>query len=519
VLDGCRRGVINRADDRSFPFHRTGKRVTGALSEPSALSPARAWLLLALSLAGLLAVRCAAIYATGTDLYFDEAQYWSWAQEPAFGYFSKPPLLAWVIRAVTGVCGDGEFCVRLASPLMHTITPIFIFLAARALYGPAVGFWSALVFATVPGVSLSAGLISTDVPLLLFWSAALFFWIKFVRAPAWGWAVALGVALGLGLLSKYAMAYFLLCAALHCATDRELRPRLRDRRFMAALLIAALLIAPNVWWNIDNGLATFSHTAANAAWTGSLFHPLRALEFFSTQFTVFGPILFAALLIALWRFFGSGLAAADRLLVYFSLPVLVLITIQALLSRAHANWAAVAYPAAAILVTANLLRSAVNWFRASLAVNLSVLAVMAVTNAMAGNTTLLPAVIPYHRLLGWHDTAQAVRTRFDGGGFAAVLTDNRGLTAELLYYLRDAGITILAWRPADRPPRDHYQLTRPFIAAKTVGPLLFVDFRSDPRGVTGEFSQAEPLGQEPIATGPDRKRTVYFFRLSGFEGR
>ena len=33
-----------------------------------------------------------------TDLFVDEAQYWLWGQDLAFGYYSKPPLIGWVIR-------------------------------------------------------------------------------------------------------------------------------------------------------------------------------------------------------------------------------------------------------------------------------------------------------------------------------------------------------------------------------------------------------------------------------------
>ena len=53
------------------------------------------------------------------DLFFDEAQYWSWSRDLAFGYFSKPPLLAWLIAAVTHVCGDAEICVRSPRRSVH----------------------------------------------------------------------------------------------------------------------------------------------------------------------------------------------------------------------------------------------------------------------------------------------------------------------------------------------------------------------------------------------------------------
>ena len=51
-----------------------------------------------------------------------------------------------------------------------------------------------------------------------------------------------------------------------------------------------------------------------------------------------------------------ALPEPDRLLLAFALPVLAAITVQALLSRAHANWAAVSYVSATVLLAAILLR-------------------------------------------------------------------------------------------------------------------------------------------------------------------
>ncbi|MBO0738304.1 MAG: glycosyltransferase family 39 protein, partial [Alphaproteobacteria bacterium] len=53
------------------------------------------------------------------DLFPDEAQYWFWSQQLALGYYSKPPLVAWLIALTTHLFGDGEFAVRFAAPLLH----------------------------------------------------------------------------------------------------------------------------------------------------------------------------------------------------------------------------------------------------------------------------------------------------------------------------------------------------------------------------------------------------------------
>ncbi len=116
------------------------------------------------------------------------------------------------------------------------------------------------------------------------------------------WSVVLGVALGLGLLAKYAMIYFLLGVAIATVIDRDARMLMRSPSLWLALPIALIIIAPNILWNIDNGLATFRHTGDNIQGGGIAFNPLKGLEFIAAQFIVFGPIVFAVLLRAFGRF-------------------------------------------------------------------------------------------------------------------------------------------------------------------------------------------------------------------------
>jgi 4-amino-4-deoxy-L-arabinose transferase-like glycosyltransferase len=364
-----------------------------------------AWLLACV--AALTLFRLAALAFSRTDLFFDEAQYWFWSRELAFGYYSKPPLIAWIIRGATDICGMSEACIRAPSPLIHGATAMVIYGIGRELYDARIGFWSGLVYATLPGVSFSSGIISTDVPLLLCVAVALHALIRMQRDASWIWAVMLGLGIGFGFLAKYAMSYFLLCLVIYAVATPAGRRLLRDARVYVALAIAAILIAPNIWWNAQNKFATLSHTADNANWGGLLLHPGNALEFFGGQFGVFGPVLFASLLMFCLRWrrqdAPTGNGDAERLLMSFCLPVLGLMLVQALLSRAHANWAAFAYVAATVLITAALLRGGwMRLFRASFGLHLAVVLVLAVGGAFAGLFALPGGSDPYARVLGWH---------------------------------------------------------------------------------------------------------------------
>jgi 4-amino-4-deoxy-L-arabinose transferase-like glycosyltransferase len=473
-------------------------------------------------LAALLCVRLFALYVNGTDLFFDEAQYWAWSQDPALGYFSKPPLIAWIIGAATTACGAGEACVRLPSPLLHTATALVVFWLGRRLYDARVGALSALAFATLPGVSLSAGLISTDVPLLLCWALALVgFSALFETDELWP-ALLLGMAFGVGLNAKYAMAWFIMCAAVYLVLTPARRAVLRDRRLYLALGIGLLLIAPNMAWNYSHKFATFSHTAENANWGGSLLHPSKALEFFASQFAVFGPILFGTFLVIVWRACRERLPEPDRLLLAFSVPVIAVILFQAFLSRAHANWAAPAYVAANVLVIATMVRDgAWGWLKASFIVHAVMLALIVFGTATAGQVPLPLKTDPFARTLGWHDLAKATRAELAraaaaGKPYAAVLSDDRSVTAELLYYMRDEPTPILAWRPG--APHDHFELTRPFTAA-TPSPVLLVRADEGVPLAIGSFASVEKVADRMLPAGDNEQRHVTFYSLAGYKGQ
>lgn len=472
--------------------------------------------LVLLGLIALLAARLLGLVLSQAELFFDEAQYWAWSRDLAFGYFSKPPLIAWIIRGATSVCGDGEACIRAAAPVLYSATSIVLYFVAREFYSETVALASALVFATLPGVSFSSTQMSTDVPLLFFYSLALLAWAKLLATRGMLWAAVLGVALGFGMLAKYAMAFFLLCATTHLAVSRQARRSLPPGGALLALSAAAFIVAPHALWNYRNGFVTVGHTAENAGWHGSFFHPGRFLEFFGSQFGVFGPILFAALLVIAWQSRRGATEERRRLLLSFSLPVLVLIGLQAVLSRAHANWAATAYPAAAVLVCATLLQG--GWtrlFRISLGLHIAFAAMMVIAPAFAERIRLPFGIDAFSRQLGWHETAGLVRDELARQPYATILTEDRQVTAELLYYLHDTDVPLAAWLHSGAP-EDHFEMTRPFTGS--AGPVLLVTLRRDIGPLTARFSSSQLLHETALSSGPMKTRTVRFYRLETYDG-
>jgi 4-amino-4-deoxy-L-arabinose transferase-like glycosyltransferase len=463
------------------------------------------------------ALRLLWLWLQPADLYPDEAQYWFWAKHPAFGYYSKPPLVAWLIWLTTDLFGNGEFAVRLSAPLLTAGAALFVYAIGSRLYGRRIGAWAAIVYVSLPGASVAAWVISTDAPLLLFWAAALYAFIR-AREPGggWRWWLATGIAAGCGLLAKYAMVYWLVSALGFVLLVPAERPHIRA--LLLAIGVAILVYMPNLWWNWENGFVSYRHTTANADLAGTLFHPGQFLEFFGAQFAVFGPLLFAALLWLAVRPRALGDPRA-RLLAAFALPALAMMLCLSILSRAHANWAAPAYLAATVLVVARAFEG--GWHRLvsiSLALHIAAAALLFIgPPALAACGVELPARYdPLRRLRGWKTLGAEVAAALAAHPGYRLFADDRETLAALIYYVHPHPFAAVKWDLLDRVG-DEWDLTNN-MKQHLGGNFLLVAKHDLIAEMRPSFAALAPIGGLAIPLGPGAARHYALYLARDFKG-
>ena len=470
------------------------------------------------AVAGAITVfRIVILFISQAELGPDEAQYWYWSRELAYGYFSKPPVIAWAIAATTAIFGNEEWAVRLSAPLFHFGAAGFLYAIASNIYDKRIAFWTGLGWLTIPGVILSSFIIATDAPLLFFWSGALYFLFRILDAekPAAIDFARLGAMIGLGLMSKYAMMYFI--AALGAALMlRPVRDKFLTKSLMLTALVALVIFTPNIIWNLQNDFQTLSHTAANANWSNSL-KPVNLATFVAEQFLVVGIIVFAALLAASFKLLRT-LKNADNtaiILLVFAATPLVIVAMQAFISRAHANWAAAAYPTAMLLVTAFLFQSRKGWLaKTSVALHALILAAFSVAMTNFGLIDRLGLSNAVKDLRGWE--AQTAAIVEQGPGYDAILVDDRYLISEMLYHQYQAAPQIFSIDP-NAHISDHFEAFKAF-DPKRHKRVLFVTTRDDSAHVDYRFHTIERVGGVEEDIGGGKTRRYGLFEISDYFG-
>ncbi|MEM8742861.1 MAG: glycosyltransferase family 39 protein [Pseudomonadota bacterium] len=461
-------------------------------------------------------------------VHFDEAQYWTYGNEPGWGYYSKPPLSAWMIRVATDLFGDTLFALRLWMPIVHCWIAWLIFAVGRRLYDGRTGFWAALGYTLAPGVTTSTGLMTTDPPMMMGWALA-FYALSRVLTPArgrsanaaepWIWWIVLGAALGAGMLGKYTIAAFAGGALGYALVSRETPLRRNAVRGAALAALSGLVVlSPHLIWLAGNSFVSVTHLAENAEQSGGI-TPLGLPEFLGAQAGVIGPVFLIAIFAASWPLAQRRGDWRWRFLAWLTLPLLLAMCVQSLSGGANANWAAPAYIAGALLAAQWLISQ--GWRRGLLfQAGSGVLAAVLLWSAAAlysGYATDLPRLPdPYKKMRLGEIVCETVVTAMEETGAEIILSSSRGRLAECSWTAGLSPGQIQVWNPAGRIA-NHYEMTSSLTIAQTA-PMILVELGSAAPQIAARFERAEPMLAGEAVTHLDRAYPYQVWLVEGFRG-
>src|SRR5258707_14162131 len=234
----------------------------------------------AVTILALVALRLGA--AAWTPLTFDEAYYWMWSKHLAGGYYDHPPGVAAVIRLGTMIAGDTELGVRLVSILLALPMSWAVYQTAAVLFGGRrVAATAAILLNVTLMAAVGTMIVTPDAPLLVASSFVLFALAKVLQTGRGAWWLAVGVATGAALLSKYTALFFGPAILIWLIVVPKLRHWLISPWLYLGGLVAVLMFAPVIWWNADHHWVSFIKQLGRARIED--FRPVFIAELIPTQ--------------------------------------------------------------------------------------------------------------------------------------------------------------------------------------------------------------------------------------------
>ena len=452
------------------------------------------------------------------DLYGDEAYYWGWSRSLEFGYYSKPPFMGWTISLFTSIFGNSVFAIKLPSLVLEPLTAIFIFIIADELFDKKVAFFSGLGFFTIPAISISSFIISTDVFLLLFWAMALMFFIKAMKNDKFIYWILAGIAGGFGLLSKYTMILFPIALFIYLALSKDNRSILKNKNLYIAMLIAMIIFLPNLIWNYNHEFVSFTHTKDISHIDQELFHPDKLGEFLGSQFGMVGVIFFPILLYLI--FFPKFKDDKFKLLHIFTTLFLGIITLQSFLAKAFANWAFPTYITGVILVCYYLIKNGkikTLWLAIGTNIFLTIIIYHYHTFANILNIELSKNNDPYNRVMGWSESANNISKVIKNYKGVKLLFDERKAMAEFIYYLNPHPFDSVIWNPKNLY-KNHYDLTTTMNNKKGQDFIFITKHDKKIDEIKKSFDKIQKLKTSKVKLYKDFIRTYHIYYLTNFKG-
>lgn len=425
----------------------------------SSLWVKRFWWLLAAVFIARIGVML--LFVNGADLAGDEAYYWDWGRRPDWCYYSKPPMIGWMMGAIGWLTGNEEWGIRFAALLLGTVTLIIIHSIALLLFDARTAFLTALlVLLTIANAGLNL-LLTIDAPLLLFWTLGLLlFWCAAEKPKDFMPWLALTLVIGFGTLSKQMMLAFPALMLLFAAVSREDRALLRNPRMWLAILLGMAFIIPVLRWNQQHAWITLEHTkhhfdASQKDFLGWL---SRTLENVGLQALIYTPVTFVALIAAMIAAVKQRrqLTRPVLFVLLASAPALACFAVLALRQRINPNWPAAFFVPAFILVAAWLrglppFRAHPGWERWSLRIG-SVLVFIVHLALLIVFSTELKGIDKLSSLRGWSEAGIEAQEFLDlvpdkENTFVMAL-GHRYHAAEMAFYM-PSHPRVYRWEPSE----------------------------------------------------------------------
>lgn len=269
------------------------------------------------------------------EFHRDEFLYFAMADHFDLWHMQFPPMIALIAGAGRLVFGDSVLAARVPAAIGGAaLTAVILLLIRRLGGGSRAAILATLALLAAP-VFVRTSLLMHPVIFDQLWSTMALAALTLAaheRAPRW-W-IGVGVALGLGALTKFSIAFVGLSVVVAVALNAELRTQLRSRWPWFAVIVGAAMSAPSVLGQITHHWPFLQQMQALSS--GQL-KQVSAATFLANQ-----PLLLASASLCVIAGFAASIRgpARDRVPVSAAVAMITLM----LLLHGKGYYAAPVYP-------------------------------------------------------------------------------------------------------------------------------------------------------------------------------
>jgi len=375
------------------------------------------------------------------DLSPDEAHYWEWSRHLDLSYYSKGPVIAYLIALSTLIFGDNPFGVRIFAVVCSFLSSVFIYKIAKKLFDEKIGYLSGIVFQLIPLFSTFGVLFTIDSPFILLWIVSMYLFILATEGKRYYWLI-LGVFIGLGLLTKYTMAFFYACMIIYLL-KKGAWEQLKNPWFYACLIISLIVFSPVIIWNFQHNWVTLKHTAGQAhLYDGFRISIKYFAEFIGSQLIVVTPLVFVLGFYFILQPSAFSLSSAFSLqsatrwfLISFSMPVFIFFLLKSLQGKVQANWAMTAYVPFVIAISYAYGRKI---FKKITYTAIIFAVIFTFINYALPYLNLPEKIDPSARLKGWKELGvkvSEIKKELEKSGKVVIFSDRYQISSELAFYV------------------------------------------------------------------------------------
>lgn len=393
------------------------------------------------------------------DLSPDEAHYWEWSRRLDWSYYSKGPMIAYLIYMSTSIFGDSVFGIRIMAVFFSALSSIFLYILGKRLFDEQAGLFSAILIQIIPLFSAFGILFTIDSLFIFFWILSLLFFYRSMfnvqrsttnsslithHSSLMYW-VLLGISIGLGLLTKYTMALFYPAAILFLLLLKEQRRVFLTKGPYIGFLISLIVFFPVIIWNAQHDWVTFKHTAGQVHMANGVQLSLKSFfEFLGSQLGVITPFLFIIMGVSLWKLRNQPEGA---FLFWFSIPIIAFFLLKSIQGKVQANWALPGYITGIIAFSVYSIKRFYSEGKSMkiFIVTAVLLSVIATSVGHYSSLLSLPGKMdPTNRLRGWKDLGAEVTKIYEGMSAVRptfIFSDGYQMSSELAFYVKGHPVT------------------------------------------------------------------------------